>query len=270
MEADDGGNRVRLEKALAAAPPWAGSWDAFAWPSRARVRDVLLGGKDHYAVDRQAVAELADAWPQIAQAAASLRAALHATVAHAVGELGIRQVLVTDYGYPTATTSGPDLHTTAQRATGDGVTVVYLEPDPIAAAHLRAGAHPGTVLRADIAADPVRAVALAADEGGYDPALPVCVLLPEALSRAGDPARILRTLARVLAPGSLLMAAAPPDLAPARHAAALAAHHHMPFHTRTHDQLRALLAGAGLRPSPGTGRDQGACLVTALVGGEHG
>ncbi|WP_052849950.1 SAM-dependent methyltransferase [Streptomyces avicenniae] len=270
-------DRARLEAALAdhrAAPPDDDGptvRETLTAPSRARIRDLLLGGKDHYAVDRLAAAELATAWPDIAHAAAELRAAVHAAARHAVGVLGVRQVLVTDYGYPTASTSGPDLHTTVHHAS-PSATVVYLEPDPVAAATLRAyaerPARPGhgavAVVRADLAADPGAAFARAVGDGGLDPGRPVCVLLPEALARSGDPGRIARLLAHVLAPGSPLLAAAPPDLPHVRHAAEAAARHLLPFHPRTTAELRGLLTDAGLTcPEHDPLRPGGACAVAA-------
>ncbi|WP_052848226.1 SAM-dependent methyltransferase [Streptomyces avicenniae] len=253
------GSRARLEAVFAAGPPRPEPWDGFTGPSRARVRDFYLGGKDHYAVDRRLAAELADAWPQIAHAAVALRAAMHASAAHAVAELGMRQVLVTDYGYPTQSTSGPDLHTTARDATGDEVTVLHLEPDPVAAAHLRASTGHGqvTVLRADIAADPVNTLRHVTQEGALDPDRPVCVLLPEALARTGDPTHALRALARVLPPGSVLMAATPDDQATARHAATLAERHHLPFHVRNATELHEILAAAGFRRGVSEGAAHG-------------
>ncbi|MFR9722846.1 SAM-dependent methyltransferase [Streptomyces sp. MS19] len=237
--------RARLDAALAALPapgPYEGPGARL--PSRAGVRDLLLGGRDHYAVDRLAAAELGVVWPDIARAAAALRAAVHATARHAVGGLGIRQVLVADYGYPTVGTSGPDLHTTVLRASPDA-NVVYLEPDPVAAAVLRAEAERRgsvTVLRADLAADPAGVLRRAVGDLGR----PVCVLLPEALSRAGAPERIARVLARALVPGSVVMAAGPDDIPAVRRAAEVAARHLLPFHPRTTADLRALLGAAGL------------------------
>ncbi|MFI7275093.1 SAM-dependent methyltransferase [Streptomyces sp. NPDC049879] len=245
-------DRARLEDALAALPPGEPCEgptvrEVLAAPSRARVRDLFLGGKDHYAVDRLAAAEVTAAWPDIARATAALRAAVHTTARHAVGGLGIRQVLVADYGYPTAGMSGPDLHTTVHQASPDAA-VLYLEPDPIAAAALRALCGHGSVavLRDDPAADPGGAFARAVRDGGLDLGRPVCVLLPEAMARTGAPGRTARVLARALAPGSVVMAAGPDDIPDVRRAAEAAARHLLPFHPRTAAGLRDLLGAAGL------------------------
>jgi S-adenosyl methyltransferase len=62
-------------------------------PHPARIYDALLGGKDNYAADRQAVRQLLKAVPEARDSARATRAFLQRAVRFLAGEAGIRQFL---------------------------------------------------------------------------------------------------------------------------------------------------------------------------------
>ncbi|MDH2426848.1 SAM-dependent methyltransferase [Sphaerisporangium sp. TRM90804] len=101
--------------------------------SIARAYDALLGGTDHFAVDRAAVAELRKVCPEITDVAVHNRRALGRGVRHLAGELGIRQFLDLGSGLPTA----QNTHQVAQSLVPDA-RVVYVDIDPMVPAHSRA------------------------------------------------------------------------------------------------------------------------------------
>jgi hypothetical protein len=102
-------------------------------PHSARIWNYWLGGKDNYAVDREA----GDAWmavhPQIKVNARESRAFLQRVVRFLAGEAGIRQFLDIGTGLPTA----DNTHEAAQRVAPDS-RVVYVDNDPLVLAHARA------------------------------------------------------------------------------------------------------------------------------------
>lgn len=102
-------------------------------PSIARAYDVVLGGKDNYAVDRQVVGEMLKIVPDLPQVATYNRQALSRGVRYLAGEAGIRQFLDLGSGLPTA----ENTHQVAQRVAPDA-RVVYVDNDPIVLAHGRA------------------------------------------------------------------------------------------------------------------------------------
>jgi S-adenosyl methyltransferase len=99
----------------------------------ARIYDVLLGGKDNYAADREAARKLVEAVPGAARAARDNRAFLARAVRFLAGEAGIRQFLDIGTGLPV----GGHLHEIAQAA-NPGARVVYADNDPVVVAHARA------------------------------------------------------------------------------------------------------------------------------------
>jgi hypothetical protein len=69
-------------------------------PSAARVYDYLLGGKDNFAADRDAAAQLVEALPDAARVAKANRAFLAAAVRY-VASCGIDQFVDIGAGLPT-------------------------------------------------------------------------------------------------------------------------------------------------------------------------
>ncbi|MFE9390809.1 SAM-dependent methyltransferase [Streptomyces sp. NPDC006784] len=102
-------------------------------PSVARMYDHYLGGKDNYAVDREAVAVLDEKVPRTRHLARNNRRFLQRVVRILVGEYGIRQFLDHGSGLPTQ----DNVHQVAQRA-APGARAVYVDNDPIVLAHGRA------------------------------------------------------------------------------------------------------------------------------------
>jgi SAM-dependent methyltransferase len=104
-----------------------------AKPSIARAYDVVLGGKDNYAIDRQIVGEMLKIVPDLPQVATYNRQILSRGVRYLAAEAGIRQFLDLGSGLPTV----ENTHQVAQRV-APGAHVVYVDNDPIVLAHGRA------------------------------------------------------------------------------------------------------------------------------------
>lgn len=101
-------------------------------PHSARITNYWLGGKDHYAVDREAGERYRRTFPEIVDMSLAGRKFL----ARAVGFLvdsGIRQFLDIGTGLPTA----DNTHEIAQRVAPES-RVVYVDNDPLVLAHARA------------------------------------------------------------------------------------------------------------------------------------
>jgi hypothetical protein len=102
-------------------------------PHSARIWNYWLGGKDNYAVDREA----GDAWlalqPEVVDIARETRAFLGRTARYLAGEVGIRQFLDIGTGLPTANNT----HEVAQSVAPDA-RIVYVDNDPLVLAHARA------------------------------------------------------------------------------------------------------------------------------------
>lgn len=101
--------------------------------NQARMYDYLLGGKDNYAADREAVEAGLNIWPDLAFTARANRAFLGRAVRYLTGEAGIRQFLDIGTGIPTA----GNTHQVAQKIAPE-TQVVYVDYDPIVLAHARA------------------------------------------------------------------------------------------------------------------------------------
>ena len=90
-------------------------------PHPARMYDALLGGKDNYAADRQAVRQLLTAAPEARDSARANRAFLQRAVRFLSGEAGIRQFIDVGTGIPAA----GNVHEVA----APGTRVVYVDND---------------------------------------------------------------------------------------------------------------------------------------------
>ena len=102
-------------------------------PAAARMYDYYLGGKDNYAVDREAAAEVEHHYPAVGVMARANRDFMHRSVHWLAAEAGIDQFLDIGTGIPTE----PNLHQIAQQVIPDA-RVVYVDNDPIVLAHARA------------------------------------------------------------------------------------------------------------------------------------
>ena len=119
---------------------WAGD-DAGTWvppaidttkASAARMYDYALGGKDNFAIDREAAERAYRVMPDGPGLARANRAFLDRAV-RLMTQAGIRQFIDLGAGIPTS----PSVHEVARQADPD-IRVVYVDNDPIVLAHNRA------------------------------------------------------------------------------------------------------------------------------------
>jgi S-adenosyl methyltransferase len=102
-------------------------------PHSARIWNYWLGGKDHYAVDRDAGDQFSAIYPGIVDIAVADRAFLGRVVRYLAGEAGVRQFLDVGTGLPTA----DNTHEVAQRVAPES-RIVYVDNDPLVLTHARA------------------------------------------------------------------------------------------------------------------------------------
>ena len=105
----------------------------FSKASLARLSDALLGGHDHYAVDREAMRRLLAIAPGAREMAKEHRDWLVRAVRYLAGKRGVDQFLDLGSGMPTA----ENTHQVAQRYNPDA-QVVYVDNDPLVQVHGRA------------------------------------------------------------------------------------------------------------------------------------
>jgi S-adenosyl methyltransferase len=111
-------------------------------PHQARIYDYWLGGKDNFAVDREAAERALAVFPGLRRGVRAQRAFLANAVDYLARSAGIRQFLDIGTGIPTANNT----HEVAHAITPDA-RVVYVDNDPMVLAHARAlltGGTPGT------------------------------------------------------------------------------------------------------------------------------
>jgi O-methyltransferase involved in polyketide biosynthesis len=99
----------------------------------ARIWNYWLGGKDNFAVDREAGDRVAAMLPIIVAQARADRAILGRAVRYLAGQEGIRQFLDIGTGLPTA----DNTHQVAQQ-TAPEARIVYVDNDPLVLSHARA------------------------------------------------------------------------------------------------------------------------------------
>jgi O-methyltransferase involved in polyketide biosynthesis len=173
-------------------------------PHSARIWNYWLGGKDNFAVDRQAGEEFCEIFPGMVDVARAVRAFLARAVRHLASENGIRQFLDIGSGLPTV----ENTHEIAQRVAPES-RIVYVDNDPLVLSHARAlltGAPQGATdyVDADLR-DPDALLAAAARTLDFD--RPVGLMLLGVLAHVGDDeARpILKRLVDAVPPGSHLV-----------------------------------------------------------------
>jgi O-methyltransferase involved in polyketide biosynthesis len=184
-------------------------------PSPARMWNYWVGGKDHFAADRDAADLATEVMPDLPDVAKSVRVFLREIVHSLAAEHGIRQFIDIGTGLPTA----DNTHEVAQRAAPDA-RVLYVDRDPSVLAHARAllvGTSEGETryLQADLRDTDMILKAAAAM---LDLGQPVAVLLFAVLHFVSDdeePYRVTATLMEAMPPGSFLVIVhAPSDLFP--------------------------------------------------------
>ncbi|MFG1706632.1 SAM-dependent methyltransferase [Nonomuraea sp. M3C6] len=166
-------------------------------PNLARMYDYMLGGRDNFAVDRQATDQLAELIPEAVPLARANRAFLQRAVRY-VAAAGVRQFLDLGSGLPTQGSA----HEMAPAA-----RVVYVDHDPVVGAHakvLLGRTGRAVFVEADLL-DPDEVLARV---GGFlDLDEPVGVLLVSILHFLPDsaqPQRAVAVLRERVAPGSYL------------------------------------------------------------------
>ena len=102
-------------------------------PHPARMYDYFLGGKNHFAADRETAETVLASAPTTRIGARENRAFLGRAVRYLTAEAGIRQFLDIGTGLPTAN----NVHEVAQ-AVAPSAHVVYADNDPLVLAHARA------------------------------------------------------------------------------------------------------------------------------------
>jgi O-methyltransferase involved in polyketide biosynthesis len=102
-------------------------------PHSARVWNYLLGGKDNFAVDREAADFAVQMMPELVLSARANRQFLGRAVRFLAGEGGIRQFLDVGTGLPTA----DNTHEVAQ-AVAPSARILYVDNDPLVLAYARA------------------------------------------------------------------------------------------------------------------------------------
>lgn len=172
------------------------------YPSPARVYDALLGGKDNFAADREAAASLAEKAPEVYAAVRANRAFL-ARAVRLCADAGVRQFVDLGSGLPTS----PNVHEVARQVHPDA-RVVYVDNDPVVAAHGRAlnAAEKTTVVLADLRT-PETIVGHAGLRHLIDFTQPVAVLAVAVLHFVDDrdSAAVVSRFRQVMAAGSYLV-----------------------------------------------------------------
>lgn len=177
-------------------------------PQPARVYDYLLGGKNHFAVDRETAEKVLAPRPSARVGLRENRAFLGRAVRYLAGEAGIRQFLDIGTGLPTT----GNVHEVAQ-AVAPSSRIVYADNDPMVLAHARAlltSTPEGRTgyIRADLR-DPASILTDPVTRDVLDFTEPIALMLLAILHfipDADNPAEIIATLLDALPPGSYLVA----------------------------------------------------------------
>jgi S-adenosyl methyltransferase len=176
-------------------------------PHPARIYDYALGGKNHFAADREVADKVLESWPSARTGARENRAFLGRAVRYLVAEAGIRQFLDIGTGLPTT----ENVHEVAQRV-APSTRVVYADNDPLVLAHARAlltSAPEGrTVYTSADLRSPAEILAAPAVREVLDFGEPIALMLVAILHFIHDedrPAEIIKTLTGALPSGSYLV-----------------------------------------------------------------
>lgn len=170
----------------------------------ARVYDVFLGGKDNYAVDREAAGAALAANPRGYLDVRHNRDFMRRAVTTLVKDEGIRQFLDIGTGLPTA----ENVHQIAQEIV-PGSRVVYVDNDPVVLAHARALLTSGPQGATDyIDADfktPERILEAAAKTLDFDRPIALCLVAILHFVEDDEAYPVVRELVEALPAGSRLV-----------------------------------------------------------------
>jgi hypothetical protein len=173
-------------------------------PSVARVYDFMVGGKDHFAIDRMAAERALAIMPDAQEAGRACRAFLRRAVRFLAAKAGIRQFLDIGSGLPTQT----NVHQVAYEV-DPSAHIVYVDNDPMVLVHGRAllADEPNTtVIEADVRT-PEKILEHPVVRQCLDFDKPIGLLLLSILHHvhdSEDPGRIAATLRDALPSGSHL------------------------------------------------------------------
>ncbi len=174
----------------------------------ARMYDYYLGGKDHFAADRETAEKAMKSWLSVRTAVRENRSFLGRAVRYLSKEAGIRQFLDIGTGLPSAN----NVHDVAQSVAPES-RVVYADNDPIVLAHAKAlltSTPEGRTayIEADLR-EPEKILAHPTTHDVLDFGKPIALMLVAILHFLPDdenPAAIVRTLVDALPSGSYLVA----------------------------------------------------------------
>jgi O-methyltransferase involved in polyketide biosynthesis len=180
-----------------------GIGEAPGHPNVARVYDCLLGGKDHFAADRQVAALVAQAQPLVVAGVRANRAFVRRAVAFLAGQ-GIGQFVDLGSGLPTS----ENVHEVAGRVNPHARTV-YVDVDPIVLVHARAllADSPRTIVIEGDIREPDKILTHPDVCAHLDFTRPVAVMMCAILHFIGDdedPAWIVEAFREVMVSGSAL------------------------------------------------------------------
>lgn len=218
----------------------------------ARRYDWLLGGKDHFAADRESGEQLVAAYPGLRTAILENRDFLRRAVTYLTRTAGIRQFLDIGTGLPTR----PNVHQVAQEIAPE-TRVIYVDNDPLVLVHARAlltSSPEGRTnyVDADLR-EPDRILQCPEVTRTLDMSQPVALLLLAIMHFVPDdmaPYEIVRRLVGALPPGSYLaMSHATNDFLPAHVRAGLRSEIDRtgePFQARSRDEFARFFTGLHL------------------------
>jgi hypothetical protein len=219
-------------------------------PQSSRVYNAWIGGKDHYAADREVAARVVERRPQVVAAAWANRLFLGRAVRYMAQRHGVTQFLDIGAGLP-----APDnTHVVAQRI-DPRARVVYVDSDPVVMAHARALLTSGPEGACDYVHADLRdtGYVLRSAARTLDFAQPVGVLLLAVLHFVPDAdaaADVVAALAGALVPGSLVaISHLTGDFAPEAVGEAVDTYNKAvptPVIARTHAQVTGLFTGLPL------------------------
>jgi S-adenosyl methyltransferase len=177
-------------------------------PHPARMYDYYIGGKNHFAADREAADRALASWPAGRIGLRENRKFLGRVVRYLAAEAGIRQFLDIGAGLPTTN----NVHEVAQ-AVAPSSRVVYVDNDPLVLAHARAllASSPEgrtAYAQADLS-HPAEILSSPAVRDVLDFSQPIALMLVAVLHFLFDkdkPDEVVGTLLDALPPGSYLAA----------------------------------------------------------------
>lgn len=219
----------------------------------ARVYDYLLGGVDHFKVDKEAAERGASALPGGIEWARVMvqcqRSFLASAIRRLAADMGIRQFLDIGTGIPNA----DNVHAIAQE-TAPEARVVYIDNDPLVLAHahalLRSTPQGATAFMHGDLRDPGSILDKAAETLDYTaPVAVVLVGILHLLADEDDPYGIVAGIMDAMAPGSYLVAShLASDVDPELAEAMTRTNETMrgAFVVRSHDEVARFFAGLDL------------------------